>query len=224
MTDFSSIFYNYSVRKTIKYIQFLNEFRQYTNYEKIQDDLQSIPVSHCSSNDPEYYYSFNQYTIWSIKRILSLEWSNVTKNGRLDNELFEQVVFGRFDKMVAKHGLRKTIRLAYDDVGCHPDIKASKRQEETIWEPVYFTDGNHIEKGCSDFRRWPWTNTSFEMNFAHEILEWDENYVRIESSIQGELYLPRFDYSLPVYSRDRGKMYFDNQEEKVKCIEAHKPK
>ena len=78
-----SFFYSYSVRKTIKYIQFLNEFRQYTNYEMIRCDLQSIPFIHCSSN---------------------------------------------------------------------------------------------IEKGCSDFRRWTWTDTSFEMNFAHEILERDDNY------------------------------------------------
>ena len=224
MTDFSSIFYNYSVRKTIKYIQFLNEFRKYTNYETICDDLQTIPVSACSSNDPEYYYSFNQYTIWDIDRILSREWSNVTKDGRLDNELLEQVVFGRFYKMVAEHGLRETIRLAYDDVGCRSNIKVPKRQEEIIWGPAYYIDGKHIEKGCSDFRHGEWTDTSFEMDFAHEILERDENYVRIESSIQGELYLPRLDYSLPVYSRDMGKMYFDNQEEKVKFIEAHKPK
>ena len=223
-TDSISILYNYSVRKMIKYIQFLNEFRRYTNYEMIRCDLRSIPFNRCSSNDPEYYYSFNQYTIWDIERILSLEWNNVTKNGRLDNELLEQVVFGRFDKMVAEHGLKETIRLAYDDVGCRSNIKVPKRQEEIIWGPAYYIDGSHIEKGCSDFRHGEWSDTSFEMDFAHEILERDENYVHIESSIQGELYLPRFDYSLPVYSRDMGKMYFNNQEEKVKFIEAHKPK
>ena len=50
--DIEQIFYNYSVRKMVKYIQFLNEFRRYSDYESIREDLQSIPVSHCSSNDP----------------------------------------------------------------------------------------------------------------------------------------------------------------------------
>lgn len=60
------IFYNYSVRKMIKYIQFLNEFRRYSNYEAIREDLRSIPVSHCSSNDPQYYFSFYKGTIWRV--------------------------------------------------------------------------------------------------------------------------------------------------------------
>ena len=217
------IFYNYSVRKMIKYIQFLNEFRRYSNYEAIRDDLQSIPVSHCSSNDPQYYYSFYKGTIWRVRDILFEEWENVIKNGKLDNELLEQIAFGRFDNMVKEHGLKETIRLAYGDVGCHPNIQAPmSRREGTVWGPIYRIDGNHIEKGCSDFRRWPWTNTSFEMKFAHEILEKDRNYMFADSDWLGGLYLPVSDYTLPVYSRYGGRMDFESQEEKIKFIEEHK--
>ena len=219
----AQIFYNYSVCKMIKYIQFLNEFRRYKNYEAVQEDLHSIPFSHCSSNDPHYYYSFYKGTIYGIWEILYEEWENVTKDGILDNELLEQIAFGRFDNMVKEHGLKETIRLAYGDVGCHPDIQAPmRRREGTVWGPVYRIDGKHIEKGCSDFRRWPWTNTSFEMNFAHEILEKDKNYMLADSDWRGELYLPVSDYTLPVYSRYEGKMHFDSQEEKTKFIEEHK--
>ena len=217
------IFYNYSVRKMIKYIQFLNEFRRYSNYEAIREDLQSIPVSHCSSNDPQYYFSFYKGTIWRVWEILLDEWENVTKDGILDNELLEQIAFGRFDNMVKEHGLKETIRLAYGDVGCHPDIQAPmRRREGTVWGPVYRIDGKHIEKGCSDFRRWPWTNTSFEMKFAHEILEKDQNYMFADSDWRGGLYLPVSDYTLPVYSRYGGRMDFESQEEKIKIIEEHK--
>ena len=217
------IFYNYSVRKMIKYIQFLNEFRRYSNYEAIRDDLQSIPVSHCSSNDPQYYFSFYKGPIWRVYGILFDEWENVTKDGILDNELLEQIAFGRFDNMVKEHGLKETIRLAYGDVGCHPDIQAPmRRREGTVWGPVYRIDGKHIEKGCSDFRRWPWTNTSFEMKFAHEILEKDQNYMFADSDWRGGLYLPVSDYTLPVYSRYGGRMDFESQEEKIKFIEEHK--
>lgn len=217
------IFYNYSVRKMIKYIQFLNEFRRYSNYEAIREDLRSIPVSHCSSNDPQYYFSFYKGTIWRVWEILLDEWENVTKDGILDNELLEQIAFGRFDNMVKEHGLKETIRLAYGDVGCHPDIQASmRRREGTVWGPVYRIDGKHIEKGCSDFRRWPWTNTSFEMKFAHEILEKDRNYMFADSDWRGGLYLPVSDYTLPVYTRYGGRMDFESQEEKIKFIEEHK--
>ena len=217
------IFYNYSVRKMIKYIQFLNEFRRYSNYEAIREDLRSIPVSHCGSNDPQYYFSFYKGTIWRVWEILLDEWENVTKDGILDNELLEQIAFGRFDNMVKEHGLKETIRLAYGDVGCHPDIQAPmRRREGTVWGPVYRIDGKHIEKGCSDFRRWPWTNTSFEMKFAHEILEKDRNYMFADSDWRGGLYLPVSDYTLPVYSRYGGRMDFESQEEKIKFIEEHK--
>ena len=221
--DIEQIFYNYSVRKMIKYIQFLNEFRRYSNYEAIREDLQSIPVSHCSSNDPQYYFSFYKGTIWRVWEILLDEWENVTKDGILDNELLEQIAFGRFDNMVKEHGLKETIRLAYGDVGCHPDIQAPmRRREGTVWGPVYRIDGKHIEKGCSDFRRWPWTNTSFEMKFAHEILEKDQNYMFADSDWRGGLYLPVSDYTLPVYTRYGGRMDFESQEEKIKFIEEHK--
>ena len=109
--------------------------------------------------------------------------------------------------MVKEHGLKETIRLAYGEVGCHPDIQAPRMREEgRVWGPVYRIDGKHIEKGCSDFRRWPWTNTSFEMKF-----DW-----------RGALYLPLSDYTLPVYSLQLGKMHFESQEEKIKFIEDHK--
>lgn len=217
------IFYNYSVRKMVKYIQFLNEFRRYSDYESIREDLQSIPVSHCSSNDPQYYYSFYKGTIYRIWDILCEEWDSVTKNGKLDNGLLEQVAFGRFDNMVKEHGLKETIRLAYGDVGCHPDIQAPYMyNNERIWGPIYQIDGKHIEKGCSDFRRWPWTNTSFEMKFAREILERDKNYMCVDTDWRGSLYLPLSDYTLPVYSLQLGKMHFESQEEKIKFIEDHK--
>ena len=135
--DIEQIFYNYSVRKMVKYIQFLNEFRRYSDYESIRKDLQSIPVRHCSENDPQYYYSFNEETICGIWNVLCKEWDSVTKNGRLDNDLLEQVAFGRFDNIVKEHGLKETLRLAYGELGCHPDIQAPYEYEnERIWGPV----------------------------------------------------------------------------------------
>lgn len=133
---------------------------------------------------------------------------HLTVDGKLDNKLLEAIAIDRFDNMVKERGLRETIRLAYGDVGCHPDIQAPRmRKEGIVWGPIYRIDGNHIEKGCSDFRRWPWTSTSFEMKFAHEFLEKDKNYMCADSDWRGGLYLPVSDYTLPVYSRYGGKMH-----------------
>ena len=221
--DIDQILYNYSVRKMVKYIQFLNEFRRYKDYKLIRKDLRSIPVDHCGRNDPQYYYSFNEDTIDSLWHILRYEWNSVTKNGTLDNDLLEEVALGRFDNMVKAHGLKETIRLAYREMPCYPGVQFPKpREEGTAWGPSYLIEGNHIEKGCSDFRCWPWSDTSFEMKFARGLLERDKNYMGVKTERLGRLYLPISDYTLPVYSLQYGKVRFESQEEKIEFIEAYK--
>ena len=221
--DIDQILYNYSVRKMVKYIQFLNEFRRYKDYKLIRKDLRSIPVDHCGRNDPQYYYSFNEDTIDSLWHILRYEWNSVTKNGTLDNDLLEEVALGRFDNMVKAHGLKETIRLAYREMPCYPGVQFPKpREEGTAWGPSYLIEGNHIEKGCSDFSCWPWSDTSFEMKFARGLLERDKNYVGVKTERLGRLYLPISDYTLPVYSLQYGKVRFERQEEKIEFIEAYK--
>lgn len=217
--DISAIFYGYSVRKIVKYIQLVNEFRRYTSYEQIREDLQSLlPFSQCSENEPDYYFSFNSGTLSDIAWMLRTEWKNVTSRGVLNNEKLESIAFGRFENMVRKHGIKDAIRLAYTDVGCHPDIQGPMHREEGIaWGPVYRMRGNHIEKGCSDFRRWPFTNTSFEMKFAKKLLDTDEHYLHVDN-----YYVPASDYTLPVFSEYNGKMSFGSEEEKIQFIKELK--
>lgn len=101
-------------------------------------------------------------------------------------------------------------------------LMAKKVMPPYIWGPIYRINGANIEKGCSDFKHWPYTSTSFEMKFAHKILEKDKNYMCADSDWRGGLYLPISDYTLPVYSLYEGKMHFDSEEEKIKFIEEHK--
>lgn len=217
------IMYKYSVRKMIKYIQFLNEFRRYKNIESISEDLWSIPFSHCSSNEPDYYYSFSPFIMWRVFVILLSEQSLLFAGGKLDNELLEEAAFKRFDRMVAKVGLEETINRAYGDLGCHPELKGPVPAcGETVWGPFYKVEDGRIEKGCGDFRCWPFTNTSFEMSFAAEILAADPNYLRKEGDWRGDLFIPAEDYTLPVYYSETGKVEFKNDDEKRAFIEMHK--
>ena len=117
------VLYNYSVAKMIRYIQFVNEFKRFKSYKDIEEILPTIGFSYCSENDPNYYYSFNRYAVFSITRIMSREWWNISKGGILDNEALEEVVFNRFERMVKKYGLKETIRRGYGQVGCHPEGK-----------------------------------------------------------------------------------------------------
>lgn len=220
----TNVFYKYSVCKLVKYIQFLNDFRKYSDYRQIEEDLPSIGFSHCSSNDEGYYYSFNRFAIHDLRWILTNEWNNICRNGHLDNEAFEEIIFGRYERILKEHGIREMIQLAYGQIGCHPDLRgpiSGHYSKNPIYGPYFRIDGNKIEKGCSDFRRWPFTNESFEMKFAHDILDKDSNYIHVNDGNYDDAYIPVRDYSLPVYSQYRGKMKFDSEEEKLAFIKKY---
>lgn len=217
----TQVLYRYSAEKMIRYIQFLNEFRRYTDFNQIGDDMLSIGFSHCSSNEPDYYYSFNPMYIHSLFKTISSEWHNISRSGRLDNEALEDLMFGRYERMISAQGLRETINLAYQDMEGHPGIKEPKYSYKAIHGPYFKVKGNNIERGCSDFRRWPWSNTQFEMQFAREILIKDEKYIRVTPDEYNEYFIPRNDYSLPVYSL-MGKMHFDSEEDKIRFIQDKK--
>lgn len=221
----TNIFYNYSVSKLVKYIQFLNDFRKYSDYRQIEEDLPSIGFSHCSSNDEGYYYSFNRFALHDLRWILMDEWNNLSRNGCLDNAALEEIIFGRYERMLKEYGIREMIQLAYGQIGCHPDLRgpiSGHYTDNPIYGPVFRVRGEAIEKGCSDFRRWPFTSESFEMKFAHEILDKDPNYIHVNDGNYDDAYIPVSDYTLPVYSRYRGKIKFDSEEDKLAFIKKYK--
>jgi ADP-ribosylglycohydrolase len=220
-----SILYYYSVTKMIKYIQFTNDFMRYKSYDEIHKALETIGFSHCGENDPGYYYSFSPYAFWQIRYIMKKEWSNISDNDTLNNEKFEHVFFGRFESMTKQFGLPETINKAYESY-CHNNVKGPRRQEDaTIWGPIYRINGSNIEKGCSDSSI---ENESFEMRFAKRLLENHPAYEMIgrkrRSWVEDTYYVPKEDFTLPVYSEVLGKLKFDSQEEKEKKIRELKDK
>ena len=215
------VMYRYSACKMVKYIQFLNEFRRYKSYDEISNDLTSIPFSHCSSNEPNYYFSFGQFPLYVLQSILRDEWKNIAPHGILDNDSLEEIMMGRYQKALAEYGICELIRRSYGDVGCHPDIQGPKIYDvdEPVYGPYFRIDGKLLEKGCSDFRRFPFNSQEFEMQFASGLLDKDENYIHVGEGRWNEYYIPRQDTTLPVYSRIKGKLHFDTEEEKLTFIE-----
>ena len=218
------VMYRYSVSKMVKYIQFLNDFRRYKSYRDIHDDLDSIRVNGCGSNDEDYYFSFGRFQLGELQFILQREWNNVAPDGILDNDRLEEILMGRYQKTLDKFGLRELIRRSYCDVGCHPDIKVPKIYvvDKPVYGPYFRIHGRIIEKGCSDFPRHPFRSQEFEMWFASELLDKDENYIHVGESRWDEYYIPREDTTLPVYSRVKGKLNFDTEEEKLAFIAQYK--
>ena len=60
------------------------------------------------------------------------------------------------------------------------------------------------------------------MKFAHEILDKDPNYIHVNDGNYDDAYIPVSDYTLPVYSRYRGKIKFDSEEDKLAFIKKYK--
>ena len=74
------------------------------------------------------------------------------------------------------------------------------------------------------FRRHPFSSQEFEMRFASELLDKDENYIHVGESRWDEYYIPRRDTTLPVYFRIKEKLHFDTEEEKQAFIRQHTEK
>jgi hypothetical protein len=189
---FSIILYHYSVAKTIKYLQFTNEFMRYKSYDEVLRAMETIGFGHCVENDPGYYFGFSPYTLRQLEDIMREEWSNISYRGALDNERLEHVFFGRF---------------------------------ESVKRRFYNINGSNIEKGCSDFSI---EDESFEMRFAKRLLADHPAYEMIgrkhRSRLEDTYYVPKEDFTLPVYSEVLGKLKFDSQEEKEKKIRELKDK
>ncbi len=214
------VMYKYSVSKIVKYIQFLNDFRRYKNYDDIRRDLESIPVSHCSSNDQNYYFGFDFFPIDFLRCFLHHDWNHIAPNGQMDNELLEEVLMGRYQKALGKYGITELIRHSYGYIGCDPYLMGTRWQiDEPIYGPNFRINGRHIEKWCGDNRG----SQEFEMRFASELLNSDENYIHIDDDRGNGYYIPRQDYSLPVYSYREGKLYFETEEEKMTFIKKYIP-
>lgn len=218
------VMYKYSISKIVKYIQFLNDFRRYTKYDDIEKDLWSISTSGFSPNDRNSYFAFCRYPLFLFSSILAKEWNYIAPNGRLDNDLLEEVVMSRYQKAVGEYGVAELIRRSYEINVCHPNIRGPRMYDadEPIYGPFFRINGKQIEKGCSDFRSFPGESQGFEMRFASELLNSDENYIQDNECGWHNYYIPRQDDSLPVYSRIEGKLHFESDDEKKAFINKYR--
>lgn len=115
--------------------------------------------------------------------------------------------------LIDKLGLNTTIEQEYvEDSPCHPEVYVPKKLGTG---PVYVkrTDKLYI-KSCGEGKGPNAIPDLLEFRIALEILDTDPNYMK-----KGHYFIPRKDYSLPIFDIFRGKIEFENQYDKLKLID-----
>ncbi len=231
------VYKNYALEKTIKLIEYLNEFRRYSSPMELYDDFMEITggVNHCGPSPVDYYFSFGSpsggYIYAHLTDYLKRFWNEIAPEGILNNQLFHDVMIGRHERELRKYGLDVVISQNYrEDSACHPEVLLPQRG----WVgPVYVREGCYVNdngkivydaqsrrryiKSCGEGKGPNAIMDFFEMNLIKKILKHDRNYMN-----KNNFYLPVSDYTLPVFSDWYGMILFDNQTDKELFIKQEK--
>lgn len=207
-TGADEIYCRYCVSKLIHYIELLNEFRRYSSWQEIENDLR-MTLTDTSCGGSRDFFSVSRRmlyeTCWTIER----RWDDVSENEHLSNEKLEKVFFKDFQDMVGRYGLDGTIGRAYTYQGCHPDWLIP----DSVVGPFYFrTEDGDYRLRCGSH---PMGADVFELRFASTLLRQSEDYVEKE-----HFFVPVRDFTLPVFHLYHGKVQFDNEEEKGEFIRS----
>jgi len=136
-----NIFQKRSNAKILRIIQCFNERKQYISPNQLISDLEKL--HHNNLND-----SFD-YPLFFFERGLSNLWDKITTNGRLDNELLEDIMFEQHKEKVKNLGINTVIEMDYEDDGpCHPEVYFPR---EVGTGPVYVKQGHRkFVKSCGE--------------------------------------------------------------------------
>lgn len=197
-------------------IAYLNTFRRYTSAEQLINDLHELKVmgfNHCGPNERPYFFSIEaDYPVWFFSEGLREHWAEITSNGVLDSGKMLEVLFKRHERGIRKYGLEAVIRHDYvDDGPCHPEVYFPKKIGTG---PVYVqvSDRRYI-RSCGEGKGPRSIPDEYESWLALKLLKKDDNYAEVS-----RYYIPKRDYTLPVFDYHRGRMEFDSEEEKAAFI------
>lgn len=207
---------SYCKERLCNLISYLNAFRRYESVEQIRDDLYELKVtsfSHCSPNNSPYFFSIDPgYPIYFFRYGLQSNWKEICTHGVLDSKKMMEVMFNRHERGIRKYGLDAVIRHDYENDGpCHPEVYFPKKIGTG---PVYVkvSDRRYI-RSCGEGKGPHSVPNEYEFDLALQLLPKDKKYIQISS-----YYLPKADYSLPVFDWYRGLLQFDSDNEKIAFI------
>lgn len=220
------IFARYVIEKTVNFIAYLNDFRQYT-YNDITTDQQLYKdfkqaIGYANNQGPltgNNYFSFsNHYVRFFLCKYIQEFWEEFSTNGVLDNDLFYEFMVGRHQRGIEKYGIEAVINRNYKQDGpCHPEVYFPYRGGAGpvyVQTPLMDAQFNAIKrqyvKSCGEGKGPYSVRDFFEFNRIRSLIEEDEKYV-----LFGGFYLPRYDVTLPVFDDFRGRILFESPQEQA---------
>ena len=216
--------YRYYYAKICKLIRYFNKFRRYTSPDQICEDLKKTIT-------PEYYTmgdsaSVFGYPDYFFTRTIEEVWNEIAPNNSIDPDLLDKYMFRNHEVAIQTLGLEATIRKDFIQDYCHTDVYFP---EQIGSAPVYIEReiGNKriFIKSCGEGKGPNNCPELLEFGYAYRLLVEDIKYNIYGSypykDFQPELFVPKDDMSLPIYSAifPVGKLMFENENDKVAFLE-----
>ncbi len=212
-TALEVIYQRREMAKMARVVMLMNEVARYTDPQTLMMDVHNVlkydgtPMAPTNWNDSFHYpyFFFEQGIIYQWKQITD-------KEGRLDNDKLNRVMFENHEKRIAELGLPEVIRRDYaPDSSCHPEVFFPNKAGTG---PVYVEIKQDVfVKSCGEGKGPNRNPEMYEMQFLTPILERLCQGENPEYVMADGCYIPIRDYSRPVYTRF-GKVYFTTEAEK----------
>ena len=241
----TDVYAQYVAEKTAVIVSYMNEFRRYTDPQDVLNDFEKATgcVYHCGPNPHDYsfpfwgyirdlfsyylsrlrdetsaYFPFYDYIRRSFSRYLSDFWDEMSTNGVLDNGKLRDFMIERHGRGVKKYGLENVLKRYFKGHPCFPSVLEAYRGGAA---PIYAIDEVHRRY----IKSWGISNSPlefpdfFEFNLIESLLREDPKYTIVNhSDYFYEYYVPKEDYTLPVYKCKHGRMYFESEKDKLAFI------
>lgn len=209
--DYFSITYNQCcLEKLYNVIIYFNRYRHYKSPEAIISDLK---VCGLISNDELGRYSrFScgfKFPLWIFEKFIDKRWAELAPDGKLDIRLLNELMFNRHKQDLENLGIATMISQKYHSFSsCHADVFYP---DVVGYGPVYVKTGqSQYSRACGKGlftldHLYEISTSLFEQELYLKVLETDKGYEHI-----GHYYIPKFNWTLPVFHDYDGEMKFRN--------------
>lgn len=223
--NWDNAMYRYYYAKIWKLICYFNEFRRYTSPNQIYRDLKSTINS-------EYYvmadstYHIGGYPQYFFRCAIEEAWDEIAPNNSINPQLLDKYMFKNHEASVRAIGLEATIEKHFKQDYCWTDVYFP---EQIGSAPIYIErkigKKRIFIKSCGEGKGPNNCPELLEFGYAYRLLVEDIKYNIYGSysykHFQPELFVPKDDMSLPIYSAEFpvGKLIFENENDKVAFLE-----
>ena len=222
--NWDNAMYRYYYAKIWKLICYFNEFRRYTSPNQIYRDLKSaINSEYYVMADSTYHIGYPQYF---FRCAIEEAWDEIAPNNSINPQLLDKYMFKNHEASVRAIGLEATIEKHFKQDYCWTDVYFP---EQIGSAPIYIErkigKKRIFIKSCGEGKGPNNCSELLEFGYAYRLLVEDIKYNIYGSysykHFQPELFVPKDDMSLPIYSAEFpvGKLIFENENDKVAFLE-----